>query len=116
MSLMPRLTTPPWMPPEVEVVVEALGNRARVQILRELARGDALTIADLAPRVGTSAVSVLRHVHVLEEHGLVDGDHARGARRGRDVRWRARSGAVEAALETLREYLAGDDHSASPPG
>ena len=91
--------------PEAKAVVlaeafKALGDPVRLQLLSLLATsaGGEVCACDLVEPVGKSQPTVSHHLKVLREAGLVTSE-----KRGTNV-WYA---AVPAALEGLREALAG---------
>jgi DNA-binding transcriptional ArsR family regulator len=104
---MPRLTTPPGLPRGVEIAIDALGNRARIEILRALSRSQSLTLPELAETVGATTVSVLKHLRRLEAHGLVVADEPPGQRQGKHVRWSVVPGALDRAVRVLSDYVSG---------
>lgn len=55
---------------EVETIFSALGNPTRRRIVERLSAG-ARSISELAEPFAMSLVAVSKHVHVLEESGLV---------------------------------------------
>src|SRR6266508_4064971 len=107
----PRLSKPGSMPKEVLAVIDAIGNRARTEILRHLSAGQ-LTVADLAELTGVDRSWILRHLTVLEELGLVSADHARGERlgRGRTVLWQTNRDRVVAVAAIWQAYATDQDH------
>lgn len=104
---MPRMTTPPGMPEEVSAVIDAIGNRARGALLRELAQNGPLTAPELARRVSASRESVHRHLLDLESFGLARADTAPGQRHGRLVTWSADVDRVNEIIDVWRNYLTG---------
>lgn len=52
--------------------------------------------------------SVSRYLIELEAGGLIEGDIPSSERRGRSIRYSARSGSLEALLERVRTALTGD--------
>ena len=96
------------MPEEVSVAIDALGNRARLEVLRALSRHGELTLTEVAESLGIDRSSARRHLVTLEELGLVHGDVPRDERwRRTTVRWRADAQAVEQAFSALLDYAAG---------
>ena len=67
-------------------IFEALGSRARREILAYLTKNE-LTTSELATRFSVSAPSISRHLSVLENAGLVIGE-----RRGQRVLYRLTPG------------------------
>ncbi len=105
---MPRLTRPPGMPQEVSDAIELIGNRARAQILHELAVRGPLSAPDLAELLGARRETVHTHLVVLEDAGLVVADEPAGRRAGRAVRWRTDVTAVRCHVSELQRFLIGD--------
>lgn len=107
MGCMPRLSRPPGMPLEVETVIELIGNRARSEIVRTLARRGPLTASELAEAVGVVRSRVHVHITALEAQGLITGDVPIAARAGRTVRWALDTAVLERALAVFGDYLQG---------
>jgi DNA-binding transcriptional ArsR family regulator len=59
-------------PASPHAVIRALGNPVRWAILRELARGEALPVSELARRQGISDVALSKHAIALRQAGLVE--------------------------------------------
>jgi DNA-binding transcriptional ArsR family regulator len=57
-------------PPRIDKTFSAISDPTRRGILVRLGRGDA-TISDLASRFGMTLTGMKKHVHVLEDAGLV---------------------------------------------
>jgi DNA-binding transcriptional ArsR family regulator len=111
---MPRLPSPPNMPPEVQAITDAIGNRVRTEILRLLA-ANPKTASDLAKQTGGDVTRVRRHLAVLEELGLVIADRPpqeRGPGRGRFVLWRTDHPRAEEVGRLWTDYVTGN----YPPG
>lgn len=103
--------------PDSDDLFSALANPTRRSILEAL-RSEPRTISDLARPFDMSLVAVSKHVHVLEDAGLV-----RIRRRGRSrvchldpeplrgaLRWIARFGSFwEDEMDQIERYLAADD-------
>lgn len=53
-----------------------IGNEVRLQVLRELAAGEALMTVELAERVGTSASNLFHHMKKLLDAGMVQQNRA----------------------------------------
>ena len=53
------------------VVAMVLGEPKRWSILRELAKGEALPVSELARRAGTNADSASKHMRCLRKAGIV---------------------------------------------
>lgn len=103
----PRYITPPDMPPEVEAIIDVVGSRVRLGILRELAQHGPLTTSELMHRTTASETSANDHLRALEDAGLITADIPRGQRRGkgRAPHWSLIPEAVNTYVEQLREYL-----------
>ena len=95
------------MPHEVEEIIETIGNRARAQVLHELAAGGPATAPELARRLGSNRASLGAHLKALEAAGLVDADVPPGQRQGRAVRWSVNDDRVQGHLRRLGNYLTG---------
>lgn len=86
-----------------------MGSQVRTEMLHQLSRR-AMTALDLAHAVGTSHVSVHRHLVVLEDQGLVEASLPRGQRVGGvQVTWVARVDAVRRTAEAWADYASGKD-------
>ena len=77
-------------------IFAALGEPTRLGIVIRLADGGPLSTMNLSVAAGISRQGVTKHLHALEDAGLV-----RGARVGRDRVWELRA----ARLAELRRYL-----------
>ncbi len=77
-------------------VFAALGDRTRLSLLMKLSDGGARSIASLSADTRLSRQAVTKHLHVLEDAGLV-----RSARIGRESRFSYRPESVAEA----RAYL-----------
>lgn len=95
------------MPQEVEEIIETIGNRARGQVLHELAANGPTTAPELAQRLGTNRASIGAHLKALESAGLVGADVAIGQRHGRTVRWNIDHQRVEQSVRRLGDYFTG---------
>lgn len=104
---MPRYVKPPGMPPEVEVIIDVVGNRVRQAIIRELATHGPATTAQLQGAVRADRTTTVRHLRGLEDAGIVSADTPPSGRGGRTPVWRLHSEVVEDYLEQLRAYLLG---------
>jgi DNA-binding transcriptional ArsR family regulator len=60
----------------------ALGDATRLRLVVRLARGESLSITELAAGTGMTRQAVTKHLHVLAGAGL-----AHGSRRGREQHW-----------------------------
>jgi DNA-binding transcriptional ArsR family regulator len=77
-------------------IFAALGESTRLAIVARLAAGGPLSTMSLSAGAGISRQGVTKHLHALEDAGLV-----RGARVGRDRVWELRA----VRLTELRVYL-----------
>lgn len=102
---MPSLTQPPSMPGEVTAAIENIGNRARAQIIHELALHSPQSARELADRVGAHPGVVYQHLLQLESAHLVAADTEAGRRAGKIVRWTVNADAVDTMIRTLTKYL-----------
>ena len=74
----------------------ALGDDVRLSLVTRLSQGESLSITRLAGGLPITRQAITKHLHVLEQAGLV-----RCARSGREQRW-----ALEpASLTEARRYL-----------
>jgi DNA-binding transcriptional ArsR family regulator len=92
----------------------ALGDGARLHLVSRLSSEGPLSITHLSNGAGITRQAVTKHLHVLQEAGLVD-----GARRGREQIWELRplrlreaqayldavSRRWDSALERLRAFV-----------
>ena len=103
------------MPDEVRLIIDAMGHRARTEILRHLA-GQSLGVRELADVTGTVVSQVRKHLAILEDVGLVIADASAGERRpggrGRAVSWRTAVTRVEEIGQIWISYASGRD---TPP-
>jgi DNA-binding transcriptional ArsR family regulator len=83
-------------PPDPAVVFAALGDPTRLSLLMRLADGRARSIAALSAGVPLTRQAVTKHLHVLEEAGLVA-----SSRTGRESRYAGRP----ETLAEARAYL-----------
>jgi ArsR family transcriptional regulator, arsenate/arsenite/antimonite-responsive transcriptional repressor len=81
----------------------ALGDDARLDLLRELQRGTRC-VCDLSPRLGMPPNLLSYHLRVLREAGLVE-----RTRVGRRVEYRVRRRALEELTVALIRLAVGDD-------
>lgn len=107
MGAMPRLTEPPEMPREVADAIEVIGNRARTELLHQLAEHGPLTTTELADRIGAPRTSTHTHLVQLEAARLVVADEPSGSRAGRVVRWSVDRDRIRELAEAWRGYAAG---------
>jgi ArsR family transcriptional regulator len=97
----------PDRPSAPEEAFGALGDPARLALLRELQRGTRC-VCDLSPKLGMAANLVSYHVGKLREAGLVE-----RSRRGRRVEYRVRPMALQAlAVELVRLAVGADEREA----
>lgn len=105
---MPRYAIPPDMPPEVEAIIDVIGNRAREAIVRHLAlHGPAPTVT-LQDVAGTGRAATVRHLRTLEAAGLVRADIPAEHRSGHTPTWHLNRAELERHLAALRSYLLGE--------
>lgn len=93
------------MPGEVTAAIENIGNRARAQIIHELALHSPQSARELADKVGAHPGVVYQHLLHLERAALVAADTEAGRRAGKTVRWTVDTKAVNAMVHTLATYL-----------
>jgi DNA-binding transcriptional ArsR family regulator len=103
--------------PDPAPVFAALGDRTRLSLLLTLSDGRTRSIAGLAADTTLTRQAVTKHLHVLENAGLVT-----SLRAGRESRFAYRSGPVaqarayldtvsvqwDEALSRLRSFVEGD--------
>ena len=77
-------------------IFAALGDPVRLAMVARLCKDGPLPTIALTRGAGVTRQGLTKHLHVLEEAGLVSSD-----RLGRDRQWRMQSG----QLATLRDYL-----------
>lgn len=77
-------------------VFAALGDETRLRIVGRLCAGGPASIARLTDGTDVSRQAITKHLHALEEAGLV-----RSSREGRERRWELRT----ARLEEARRHL-----------
>lgn len=94
------------MPPDVAAIIDTLGNKARIEILHQLA-ARAMTAAELADLVDAERSWVSRHLTVLEDLDLVTADRPRGTRARLPVVWQANREAVTEATMRWLAYATG---------
>lgn len=105
---MPHQTAPRGIPGKVRSAIEIMGNAARTEILRHLARGP-MTIAQLADVVGAAGPSIHRHLKVLEDAGLVTADRPPGSRFGPGgAMWRAAPDRISEMAAEWARYATGE--------
>lgn len=95
------------MPPEVEVAISLMGNRARVNILRRLSMLGPSTVGRLQAAVDISRPSLNRHLDFLAKVGLVQTDPPAGMRHGRDVVYVVHSARVRELTQEYTSYVQG---------
>lgn len=106
MSSMPRLTHPSQLPEGVSSAIDVMGNRARTEILRQLATHGPSTLSELAEGIEATRQATHGHVRLLERLGVLEGDLPPEQRRGRTVRWRANEARVRALVQEWLDYVA----------
>lgn len=108
MQRVPRLSKPPKMPEGVLAIIDAIGNSARTEILRQLSLR-AMSAPELAEVIDAEPRQVRRHLSVLEDMGLVTADHPRGDRRakGRVVLWSTNVARAEEVGKIWLDYATG---------
>jgi DNA-binding transcriptional ArsR family regulator len=74
----------------------ALGDERRLYLVDRLRAEGPLSISRLADGAGISRQAVTKHLHVLEEAGLVDSE-----RHGREQVWELRPSRLQAAMRYL---------------
>lgn len=77
-------------------VFAALGDLTRMQIVGRLAHGQPLSIASLTSGTGVTRQAVTKHLHVLDEVGLV-----RSSWQGRERLWELDAARLDAARRSL---------------
>ncbi len=82
---------------KVAPILAALGDESRLRIVRKLCKGGPLSIAKLAQGADISRQGVTKHLHALQQAGLV-----RSERRGRERIWKLEP----KRLAEVRRYLA----------
>lgn len=104
---------PADMPLEVQAVIDVIGNLARTEILRILAR-QPMSAVDLADAMEVHHASVHRHLAKLEAAGLVIATAEPGQRRGnKHVIW---STVTERVVELGSQWIAyATAQSPTPP-
>lgn len=93
------------MPQEVDAVIALFSNRARAQILHELATTGPATAPELAGRMGSGRAVISAHLAALQSAGVVHGDLPAGQRHGRTVHWSIDVERVEEHLRLYAHYL-----------
>jgi DNA-binding transcriptional ArsR family regulator len=82
-------------------VFAALGDETRLALVVRLCAGGPLSIARLTEGTDVTRQAITKHLHVLEDAGLV-----RGARLGREQIWQIEPARVLAAREYLEQIAA----------
>lgn len=95
------------MPPEVEMAISLMGNRARVDILRRLSMLGPSTIGRLHASLDISRPSLNRHLDFLAKAGLVRTDPPAGMRHGKDVVYMVQSARVRELTQEYTSYVEG---------
>jgi DNA-binding transcriptional ArsR family regulator len=95
------------MPPEVEMAISLMGNRARVDILHHLSMLGPSTIGRLQAVVEIGRPSLNRHLDILANAGLVRTDPPAGMRHGRDVVYVVQRARVRKLTQEYASYVQG---------
>lgn len=105
---MPRYAKPP-MPPEVEAIIDVIGNHVREAIVRHLALAGPSTAAEICEALGVATRGLIhQHLRALRDAGLVESDIPPEQRRGRrPLRWTINHRQLDQHLDRLRDYLHG---------
>jgi len=77
-------------------IFAALGDETRLRLVSSLGRGEAMSIANLTGGTKVTRQAITKHLHVLEEVGLV-----RGVRHGREQLWELTPKKLEEARRCL---------------
>jgi len=83
-------------PSKAAPIFAALGDPVRLAMVARLCKDGPLPTIELTRGAGVTRQGLTKHLHVLEEAGLVSSD-----RLGRDRQWRMQA----RQLATLRDYL-----------
>jgi DNA-binding transcriptional ArsR family regulator len=83
-------------PPKAAPIFAALGDPVRLAMVARLCKDGPLPTIALTRGAGVTRQGLTKHLHVLEEAGLVSSE-----RLGRDRQWRMRAG----QLATVRDFL-----------
>lgn len=92
------------------MAIEAIGNRARTEILHRLVTSPT-TGPELARAMGVKRESVYRHLAALEDAGLVGCDRPAGQRHGHAVTWNVVPERVIQVAEEWAVYAGAHQHS-----
>ena len=84
----------------------ALGDPTRLSLLQQLARDGPASISALAANVATTRQGVTKHLHVLAEAGILEGE-----RRGREHIWAINPGRLTEARRRLDLIARGWDEA-----
>jgi len=103
---MPRLIMPP-LPPEVDMAIAHMGNRAQADILRHLAKAGPSTIGGLMDGVDMTRPSLNRHLAALEDAGIVHTNPPAGNRHGKAVTYAADLDRVRRLASEYLRYVSG---------
>lgn len=87
-------------------VFAALGDETRLQVVRRLCDGGPASITRLAGGVSVTRQAVTKHLHVLEDAGLVE-----SARQGRERVWSLNAAPLDAARRSLDHIASQWDHA-----
>lgn len=82
-------------------VFAALGDGTRLELVARLSGGEPLSISQLALGASVTRQAITKHLHVLEEAGVI-----RGERRGREQIWELEPGQLEHARRCLQQIAA----------
>jgi DNA-binding transcriptional ArsR family regulator len=77
-------------------VFAALGDSTRLSLVARLAGGEPLSITRLASGTSVTRQAITKHLHVLEDAGVV-----RGFRNGREQLWQLETRQIEEARRSL---------------
>jgi DNA-binding transcriptional ArsR family regulator len=77
-------------------IFAALGDATRMRIVSRLGGLGPLSIAQLTDGTGMTRQAITKHLHALEEAGLVTSERV-----GREVRWRVRQEQIDRARHHL---------------
>lgn len=91
-------------------VLRALASESRLRIIRRLAQGECC-VCDLVDLIGTDQSTVSKHLAVLRDNGIVDGD-----RRGQHVYYRLLTPCVLSFLSCATAVLEEREGAREPRG
>lgn len=107
MWAVPAYVQPP-IPKDVEMAIEAFGNRVRVAIMAHLATVPAATSREVADALGLDIRPAQRHLWALQRFGLVVDDQPQGDRRGSIPRYSLDHERVQTLYRHLGSHLGVD--------